>query len=911
MNNKRAIIFLAALLFLTTAAQSTDTMYNIDLFGQPYDYSAVSPNSTSYQFVNLTYDGTPVREENLVADGGTFFYNYPASDSNNITLEHFKDGLWLAKIDTNTSTYDINYTVKNESSDSLHIWAEKSDSLTVSEMDLDKKTTINDPVKAGKTITFKTNLTNTTSSGQIDNADVQIRFSNGTLATEIVNIGYNDADNLYRTSLDIPDYTDQTFIGQIKATHNGQTATESFRIHTKLAIDGHTDYLRPTAGGCRSGDITTECEGGATMETGFNVTDDTAESVNLTIIKLRNDGTEEVYKEISLNRDGSIPSSTPGYYTGNFDFPYINKSTHQNQVKFMFNASSDNREHIVNQTITYRSFRANIDLERSYAYQSGDFKIPLTIGRYFSLETILEEDIKELDVNITDPDGEMFASYNLSNVSLGPDEQYTETIQIPGNAQLGDYQIDLFVEDVYNAEKTLIREFSVRSTDQTFEVNETSITKSFDRAGQYTSSIEVADISDTGVNISTEVSDSLQNVVDISDNFQISPGVTSQIGIDWNFSQVQDRSGYIRFVDEDSTYNTTVDVELNAPNCQIQSGPLCSLSDQSIEYTMTERSTDQMTLELLNIGEEGSQREVTTSISGNITDVMSVKEAFNFQNRQEIPINFTPQQAGTYTGTLTISDGENIIEYDVTLNSEVPSGAAQADITNQIQLGSLVTGESASAEIEIENTGETTIENITVNSSDYSIQADTEGLSIEPGNTVTVSIDFSNVQTESGQLEVELEAIKNSTETVSVSATVYSDYGERVDTLFNDIRNLRDSTGNQEALSTLDQAEKQLDSAQISWENGNYQETVNSYEQADELYTQAQNTVESQQPNQEPGSGTGDPGTDPGTQEPADSGGLPILPIVAIVFILIVGGFIFYESYIPEEGDPLYDVLGQ
>lgn len=647
------------------------------------------------------------------------------------------------------------------------------------------------------------------------------------------------------------------------------------------------------------------------METAFNVTDDTAESVNLTVIKQRNDGTEEVYQEISLNRDSSIDSSTPGYYTGSFEFPYINKSKYQNGVKLMYNASSDNREHIVNHTVTYRSFRANIDLERGYAYQGGEFEIPLTLGRYFSLDTLLEEDIKEMDVNITDSNGERFTSYNLSNVSLDTDEQYSETIQIPGDAPTGDYNIELFVQDIYHAEKTLLREFSVRDTDRTFEVGQDTVTQEFDRSGQYSSSISITDITDTGVNISTEVSEDLENVVDISDNFQIAAGESSDIGIDWNISRVQDYSGYIRFVDEDSSYNVTVDVEVDAPNCQMQSGPICSLSGQNIEYTMSERTTEQTEVELLNIGGEGSMRDVTTSISGNITDYASVEEGYEFDNEQTVPINFTPEEQGVYTGTLAISEGDNTIEYDLTLNSEVPSGAAQADITESINLGELVSGESVEEEIDIENTGETEIENISISSSDYDIETDTEGLTIEPGNSISVTVNFNNVETESGELEINLEALDESTETVSVSATVYSDYGTRIDNLFDDIQNLRDETSNREALSTLDSAETQLDSAEISWENGNYQEAVNSYDEADEIYSEAQTAVESQQQEEQPGGE--DPGTgDPGTQEPADSGGgLPIIPIVVVIFILIIGGFVFYESYIPEEGDPLYDVLGQ
>lgn len=911
MNSKRIILLLASLLFLATTAQAiTFEYYNIEILDSPQSYDYVSPNSTSHQLVNLTYDGEPVTPENLDADNGVFFYNYPAASSENKTMEYIKNGIWAAELDTNTSDEDINYTLKNATEESQQIWAENSQLLTASQMDLEKVTTINDPVKADKEITFRANLTNVTDDSQISDANVEIRFVNGTYSTEVVNIGYNDEDNLYRTSLDIPDHTDQTFIGQLTADKGDQSTSYSFRINTKKAIDGFVDYVRSSDQGCMTGDLTSDCEGGANVETGFNVTDDTAQNVELSVIKQRNDGTEEVHEEISLSRDDSIASDQPGYYTGSFEFPYINRTQYRNQVKLMYNASSDNRRHIVNRTIDYRSFRSNIDLEKGYAYQSGEMKIPLTLERYFSLNTVPEEDIRTLEVNITDSNGDQFTTYSFSNVTLDTDEQYTETVDIPGDAPIGDYQIDMFIEDIYHANNTLVREFSVRENEQTFELSDNTLEPEFQRTGQFETTMNITDISGTGLNIVTEVSDDLEDIVELPSSFEMDQDEERQLTLEWNISQVQSHTGEIQFTDEDSNYNRTIDVETQSPNCYFQDGNLCSLSDQDINYLMEERTTDETRIEIMNIGEEGSEREVSLSISGNISDYAGVQEEYEFGDTQTIPINFTPEERGVFTGTLTIDSLDSTLEYNIELDSDVPSGAANADITDNINLGSLVEGESAEAEIEIENIGEVDITNITLSSSTYSIESDTQGMEISPGSTSTVQIDFEDVESDSGELEVTLEALKQSTETVSVSADVYSDYGTRIDDLFSDIQNLRDETGSQEALSTLDDAETQLDSAEISWESGDYQEAVDSYEEADQIYSEAQRTVESESSDpQDPGTSPG--GSDPGTQQPEDSGGLPIIPIIFITVLLIGGGFVFYESYIPEEGDPLYDVLGQ
>lgn len=912
MNIKRAILLLAVLTVSITAVQAQTSNYNLELLGEPHSYNYVSPNDPSYQLVNLTYNGEPTSPDNLAADGGMFTWEYPSGSGINDSMEYLAEGIWYANINANTTTESINFTLENETSDSQIIWEEKKDTLDSSTLKIDKVTTLNDPIKAGKPVTFRVDVTNTTSGNQVTDANVQIRFVNGTYATEVVNIGYNDQNNIYRTSLDIPNYTNQTFVGQITANKGTEDSSYSFDVNTKPAIEGYIDEVSAEEGGCSASQMPDECEGNASLDLGFNVTQVLAESVNVTLLKYRNSGEEVVHDEISLTRNSSIPSDESGYYYGGFDFPFINRSEYQNSVKLKFNASSDNRDYIENHTIDYRAFRANIDFEKSYAYQSGEISIPLTLERYFSLNRIPEDQLKTLDVNITDPNENLFASYNLSNVSLGTDEQYTETVDIPGDAPVGDYSVELFVEDIYGGNATLMREFSVRENTQTFELGSNSLEPTFENTGQFQTTLNITDISGTGLNMSTEVSSGLENVLELPSEFQMDPDEQRELTLEWNITEVTSYSGEVEFFDEDSNYNTTISVDTNAPDCKFQNGNLCSLSNQNIEYSMNERTTEQTTIEILNIGNEGSQRQVSLSISGNISEYAAVQNDYNFDGSQTIPINFTPQEQGVYTGNLEIGDTVgSTLEYDLVLDSNVPSGAANADITESVSLGSLVEGESAEAEIEIENTGETTIENITVNSSTYSIEADTEGLAISPGSASTVQVSFNNVESDSGQLEVHLEALEDATETVSVSADVYSDYATRIDNLFTDIRNLRDSTSSQQALSTLNDAESQLDSAEISWENGNYQEAVNSYEEADELYSTAQTTVESQ----EPADGTEDPNTgteDPGSQQPQnEGGGLPIIPIIVVIVLLIGGGFVFYESYIPEEGDPLYDVLGQ
>ncbi len=925
MNSKRAILILTLILFSIATAQATHLQYNIEPLGEPHSYDYVSNESTSFRAVNLTYNGNqPVSPENLAADSGEFIYEYPVSGTFNDTMQYFGDGIWYANIQTLNKTADINYTVRNETEASLHIYDETRETLDVSELkikdvEIMEMESLSDPVKAGRAVTLRLDVENTTDSSQEQNADVNIRFVNGTYSTSVVNVGYNDADNLFRTSLDIPDFTNQKFIGQITADDGSEQSSYSFEVNTKPAVEGNIDRLESMNGGCNANSMPEQCEGNATLETGYNVTSVPAQSVNMTVWKHDRQGNPVKYKEYSLNRNESKPESEPGYYSGEFDFPFINRSEYGNEVKLEFNASTDNREDIDNYTIDYKSFRANIDLEKGYAYQSGEMTIPLTLERYFSLNTVEEDELRALDVNITDPDGQLFDSYNLTNVSLGTDEQYTEEVDIPGDAKVGDYQIDLFVEDVYRGNRSLLRSFSVRENTQTFELSDSTLEPEIQRAGDYSTEMNITDISGTGLNMSVDVSSDLQDILEMPTDFEVEQGQMRTLTLDWTIDEVQEYSGELEFKDEDSNYNTTVDVNIQAPDCQFQDGNLCSLSPKEIEHSMAQRDKDELDFELLNIGQEDSTRDVSIGVSGNISEYIEVVSGASFSDNEVIPFNISAQERGVFTGLITVNSDNSELQYNLTLDSNVPSGAPQVDVTESIEIGPLVEGESATSEVTLENTGEVAVTNISVSSETYNVESDTEGMEIAGDSSDTISITFNEVSSSSGQLNIDLEALEEATETVDVTAQVYSDYGSRIDSLFNDIQNLRDSTGNQQALNTLDSAESTLDSAEVSWENGNYEEAVNTYEEADSTYQQAQETVESSQPDEDPGSGDpADPGNG-GTQQPdpgnqnndGGGGGLPIIMIVIVLVLLIGGGFVFYESYIPEEGDPLYDVLGQ
>jgi len=86
------------------------------------------------------------------------------------------------------------------------------------------------------------------------------------------------------------------------------------------------------------------------------------------------------------------------------------------------------------------------------------------------------------------------------------------------------------------------------------------------------------------------------------------------------------------------------------------------------------------------------------------------------------------------------------------LNSTVEPTDLSIAISEEIDLGEIQEGESTSADIEVENTGNVDVSNLEVSSEDYSISADS--MSLSAGSTETVSVEFSDITSESGQITV-------------------------------------------------------------------------------------------------------------------------------------------------------------
>ncbi|PSH00887.1 MAG: hypothetical protein BRC30_01185, partial [Nanohaloarchaea archaeon SW_7_46_7] len=162
---------------------------------------------------------------------------------------------------------------------------------------------------------------------------------------------------------------------------------------------------------------------------------------------------------------------------------------------------------------------------------------------------------------------------------------------------------------------------------------------------------------------------------------------------------------------------------------------------------------------------------------------------------------------------------------------------------------------------------------------------------------------------------------------ISVNATTVENYSAKASELESRIQDLRPVRGSN-LTRTLSEVSASVEDIEQNWSEGNYMTAKNLYQDGQNRldWVSNQDTSDSGSDDEEeqddPPSNEGDTGEsddpdsggseNPGTgsnQENSD-GGLPIIPIVIFLVVLGIAGFVFYESYIPEEGDPLYGILG-
>ncbi len=898
MKNRGAAIFLCMVLFLSSMAVA---QWSIEIQDEPISLDKLSNETETKQIVEITdsndqpIDNQEMQESTL---DPAFTYNHTNDgDADEIEgeMEHLVEGYWYADFEP---VYDPGMIMYRLDDSSIN----ETEEIDIGNLTVDLQTDLSGKHTAGSDKDFRVEVMNEWFNSIVDEEDgnVDVYFTNGTWTSSSHRLGYSQDDEVHHLSINLPEKSNTTYVAHIEAegTNGGYDnpfGSTSVIVETYPSVEGEIAVLE-AGSGCEdpeSGEqFFTECERDTEIDTEFEITASEAEKVELDVI-LEELETGEWVEEESIE----LSEEEENIWEGSFTFPDVNVSEYKDRVTLRYNATNDDRQDIATWNVTSRSYDLD-DRGSAKAYQGDDYEVRLLFSKYVSGESLNSTRFKNASIEINDSDGSQFDSFNLDdmeyNENLG---LFTNPVNIPSDAEPGSYSLDVVAYNNHLERKTLGSTFKVEDIEATFNITE-DIDFEANKSAVYNRNVTLESRSSSDRTIETEVSEDISDIVEVNEGEVIElPGDGDlEVPVEFNVTSVDIYTGEITLMDADVDYEDTIDVVIDAPSCDVRNGTLCLTGEETwVNVTREERGHITRYADLIYLGENDTTTSISTEVTGDVSSYLElVPSSFDLDHvndTQQVTMNYSFTAPGNFTGEIMFENGGDELRLNTDMESEVESTETGLDTTGSIDLGYLPSGSSETREIDVENTGEVEITELEVSSIEYSVS--TDSVSVTAGETESVELSFTDIDSESGTVTVTaVTDFGDVEEDISVSADPVPDYSQQADTLSTRITDLERSTDDEELLSDLE-------SLQIEVSDVTSEYNQENYEEAEQIYNRISGDVDRIESQITRGPGDGE-----------TEGGIPFLPIIAAVFVLILAGFVAYTSIIPEEGDPLYNSGG-
>jgi len=830
----------------------------------------------------------------------------------NQTLD-FHEGLdtWYAEFETNdTSMENLTLRARGDADtagtpDSSG--TEENISVNINEerpelLDVNLQYDFSDPIKAERL--FKPDVQAVNSSdGSIlgeNDVDISVYFHNMTESEEVFQLNnYNDEEDYhFNAEVETPEETDSPYIFRIEAsntTSGDLFGTQSMIVETAPAINGEIENI--TSSGCDDQEVSTECDPGAEIDTEFDITAAGAQGVNMTVYKQNMSGFWINHSTVEMNEISTDEEGIMQTFEASETVPDLNTSEYEKKVKLSYHASNQDRDYEENHTIDIRTFVIE-DRSNPTAFKTREHTVRLFLGERFSRDSYNKSRFQNIRVNLTGPE-QFNTTYSADDFEYSESDGTMEnTVIIPESAEIGAYQLDIMANDTYGEVKEATRGLQVRDVNSTFSA-ESELDLEYSTLGEFSENISLDNLVDSEKTL--EIHNENENI-SVQDEITLEGGQQRDLEFTVNLSDPGGFETEIEFADTEARYNETTEIDVQGPDCEILEGNLC-IDTSEVETTVTELGETTEEISVTNLGDQ--DLEITNAITENASEAFIIEENITVSDTQTVDLTFRPESTGTFEGTLEMATENETGEIDLIGNAdfdEVETGLETSPTS--IDMGTLPEGESYDTELTVENTGDVDIESISASTGGLDIEID--DFSLESGTEEIFDLSVSNPQNstilftgESSQGEVSVD--------VPVTVSIVENFADRTDELRSSLEDLRPQTEDPQLDQQLSEVSGMIERINSQWSSGDYQEARSTFQEAQSIIQSVETEV-----NTEGSGNNGDDQTGEESDGETEGGGLPILPIVSILFVLLgIGGFVFYESYIPEEGDPLYGVLGE
>ena len=736
---------------------------------------------------------------------------------------------------------------------------------------------------------------NVSSDGEFDqNANVTAYVHNHTYKSDEMTLSEIDTGSeIHYGNINVPDNPNSTYMLRIQTENENTGDYGSYSSIMKTSPEINMNVAEFTSVGCDSSGVADSCEPSTEISTEVEISGAEATSVNVSTWITNKSNSKLVRVEnTSLSRDGNL-------FTGEVEMPDINKSSYEKMATFRFNASNSNSNTVQDITVNVESY--NLDFDGSNTgFIGSNYELAFAAEKAYSGDNYNMTRFDDINGTVSRP-----GSFELDFVE--EDFSYDESsglivseFEVPEEASTGIHDVEFNFTDIYNETKSVSDTFRVNEFDQNFEVLE-GLEVDVNKLHEVNRSLEVRNNGGASLDIRVNLSEEFDGVVNMSDSFSLEPEETKMVNYTINLSEPEDIEGDINLT-ESSGYSIEETFEINAPNCEIRNESLCVDTDEIDFGTVEGNTTEELTVYNLHAPE----MDLNASVEGNISDHLDFTNSTSFNDSETMPLVFEPNLRGKFTGILSLETETESVEVNLTAVSNITEvGDSDLSISPSEVTVTVPEGLMGTAEFTAGNIGEVEITDITVELENG--EADTETFDLSPGNTneFMVELNESDTLTLTGDTpggEVSSQA--------SISVDQIDNYEDRSSEIEDRVRELRDNNDIPISIdSDLTDVTAQAENVRTQWENGNYEQARETFEEAQTTLDELENEIDSQQTETPDTPDQDQNQTDEGGDE-EESGGLPIIPIIAILAVLLlVGGFIFFESYIPEEGDPLYGVF--
>jgi hypothetical protein len=888
-------ILVVASLFLPPAA--ADSNWRIDdLTGQE-----LGNGSETVFVVNLSvkdesspgFNGQPLRPENLTNE--FLKYRYNATDARS-DLRHLYSSYWFSKEtpDFSTGTF-AEYEARGDSTivDSEQE-ANATTEYTIGELTPVITTNTSTPVKPGQQATFRSFVLNSSDRNQTgDEVDVKLNLTDFKTGEERgpFEMNYIQNENLFVVkTVEVFDRFNASYYLEVFAEKPSTGGFGESSAIARTPPELSTQLKSLDAERCSSDSFPAVCQPGSELTPSLSVNESEADKVNATLLAGENN---------TLVASQQL-SKTGAEYNGTITVPNLNTSDEPENMSLVVNASTQRQSVLKQHDFNYSAFELqDAGNERTAA---GVYNLRLIVTRPFSPDPIPPENLSG-DATVFDIDGSVLQDFDLNELTYREQPGvYTESVAVEGE---GTYDARFNVSNQYDANDTLKFSFRATSDVESFSVSQT-VGVIRNKTGDVPFSFNVTNNLEQPLKLNFSSSGELEQNISVNSGENLTVGSSEETVVPYNLSG---QTLYKGEVDVDIEGNVTgyseeVGVEVIEPFCGVIKDELCHSSSE-IDTQVSEGEFTE--IDAKYVGDYNSTETYQLGLTGNLSDMASVSNQSiqmkgNYrQDSATLNLTYEPEIPGFYSGNLTSDTGdESVTQSELRLIADIDNPSLTANIPGSIDLGVLPRGGDAERDVEVENTGQVQIDSVATSSESFDVEASVD--SIDVGETVNVTLSFSQLETSSGSVTLILEDGDASTEyETSVSSELIPDYTEQVPDL---IDRAREKESNSPAANPeLGQAQTKLRNAESAYQQGNY-------DRARELFTEARDTVTSfEESGTAPGSQSDGAGQ---TSQPGDSGGGSGGLLIAglVILILLVVGFVAATSIELEPGDPLYGVFG-